>query len=248
MIDIHCHILPALDDGPVNVHDSLEMARQAEADGITTVCATPHIRHDHDVRIDELRERVAELNAALERAGRRVQVVCGGEVAEAAVPGLDDAELREVSLGHGGRWILLEPAPGPLGDSLVGTVHALAGRGFRTVVAHPERHPSPDFEARLLELVEGGALIQFTAALLEDADTAPWVLGLAERGLVHLLGSDAHSAICGRSPTLRAAYERLATVDCLAGHIAWMTREAPEAILSGYPVALPFQPNPALTA
>ena len=109
LVDLHCHILPGLDDGARDLDDALGMARQAHADGITAVCATPHIRHDHDVRITELRDRVAELNAALDSAGIGVTVLSGGEVASTALEGLTRAELEAVSLGAGGRWILLEP-------------------------------------------------------------------------------------------------------------------------------------------
>ena len=75
------------------------MARVAAGDGIEVISATPHIRHDHDVHIPELAGRVAELNAELERNGIPVEVVVGGEVAETALDGLDDEELRAVSLG-----------------------------------------------------------------------------------------------------------------------------------------------------
>jgi pyruvate-formate lyase-activating enzyme len=61
VIDLHCHILPALDDGALDLDDSLEMARQAQEDGIAVVCATPHIRHDHKVRVEEIAERVHSL-------------------------------------------------------------------------------------------------------------------------------------------------------------------------------------------
>ena len=71
MIDLHCHILPALDDGARDLADSVAMARQAEADGIQIVCATPHIRSDHDVQVDELEERIEAVNTALRRQGER---------------------------------------------------------------------------------------------------------------------------------------------------------------------------------
>ena len=218
------------------------MARQAEADGITTVCATPHIRHDHEVRIHELPARVAELNDALDTAEVAVRVVPGGEVAETAVRGLDDDELRAVSLGGGGLWILLEPAPGPLGGSLVKAVRLLERRGFASVIAHPERHALPELPERLRELIDAGALIQLTAALLEDPDATPWLIGLAELGLVHLLGSDAHSATHGRPLELSGGFERLAQVDHLRPHIDWMARDAPAAMLRGEPVNPPFTP------
>ena len=116
MIDLHCHILPGIDDGALDLEDSVAMARIAAADGIDVIAATPHIRHDHDVRIAELARRVEEVNAELRRADVPVTIVSGGEVAETALDGLDEEELRTVSLAGAG-WILLEPRPGPLGDS-----------------------------------------------------------------------------------------------------------------------------------
>ena len=67
MIDLHCHILPGIDDGALDLADSLSMARVAAADGIRVIAATPHIRHDHDVRIPELVGRVEEVNRELHR-------------------------------------------------------------------------------------------------------------------------------------------------------------------------------------
>ena len=130
MIDLHCHILPGLDDGAVDLDDSVAMAGQAAADGIDTICATPHIRHDHDVRWTSLPARVAEVTQELERRGIAVRVVSGGEVAETAVAGLLDGELRAASLGAAGGWILLEPAPGPLGDSWRGGRRAGGAAAF----------------------------------------------------------------------------------------------------------------------
>lgn len=242
MIDLHCHILPKLDDGAADLADSLAMAAQAAADGIGTVCATPHIRHDHDVRLHELPGRVAELSRELERRGVPVRIAPGGEVAETIVGRLSDEELRAAALGGGGGWILLEPAPGPLSDSLPATVDALAARGFRSLVAHPERHPTDDLVPRLAALVERGALVQATAAHLTD-EAAPGLLELASRGVVHVLGSDAHSSRYGRPVRLSEGLARLEEVEWLRPHRDWIAREAPAAILRGEPVAAPFTPR-----
>jgi protein-tyrosine phosphatase len=240
VIDLHCHILPALDDGAADLDDAIAMARQAEADGIRTVCATPHVRHDHDVVVAELAQRTAELSSELERRSVDVAIATGAEVAETALAGLGDAELRAASLGGGGRWILLEPAPGPLGESLDGAVAELARRGCRAVIAHPERHADADIAARLERLVEHGALVQVTAAFLEHEHAAPVILDLAERGLVHLLGSDAHSSRAGRPVTLSGALGALATATRVGGHLDWIAQEAPAAILAGRDVTPPF--------
>lgn len=241
MIDLHCHILPALDDGSLDLGDSLGMGRQAAADGIEAICATPHIRHDHDVRIEEVADRVGQLNAALRDEGVPVRILQGGEVAETAVEGLSEEELGRVALGEG-RWILLEPAPGPLSDTLIRRVEHLAQRGHRALIAHPERHLSADMYARIAALVADGALVQATADFFLREHTAAGMRALAEAGLIHVLSSDAHSSHGGRPVHMREAFERLEEIDLLAPHLEWMRDAAPRAIVEGGEIELPFGP------
>lgn len=238
MIDLHCHVLPALDDGARDLEDSVGMALQAQADGIATICATPHIRHDHAVTVGEIAGRVAALQATLTQRGIAVRVVPGGELAETELDTLDDEALRAVSLGGAGGWVLLEPAPGPLGAGLVESVRRLAARGLRAVIAHPERHAGDDFEAWLAELARHGCLIQWTAAFVAHPQLGDVALTLARRGLLHLLGSDAHSSRAGRPVRLSEGFARLATV-LPPETIAWMSRTAPEEILRGEAVVSP---------
>lgn len=240
MIDLHCHILPGVDDGALDLSDSLGMAGQAAADGIAGVCATPHIRHDHDVRIGELAGRVEQLDAALQAADLAVRVFTGGEVSESVVPGLSDDELRAVSLGGGGRWILLEPRPGPLSESLTATVKGLIARGFSPLIAHPERHLAADLQARLEDAVRRGALVQVTAALLEAGGAVDAMLGLVAGGVVHVIASDAHSSHGGRPVRLSGAFARLRTGGVPDARLRWMAEDAPAAIVAGAPLAPPF--------
>jgi protein-tyrosine phosphatase len=232
LIDLHCHILPGVDDGALDIRDSAGMARQAEADGIELVCATPHIRHDHDVRIEELAERVGAVNRCLREEGVAVEVLPGGEVAESAARGLGDEDLQRVALG-GGRWILLEPVPGPLGEGLHRCIEHLAERGYRTLIAHPERHISEDMFERIGRLVGAGALVQATADFFLRERMATGMVALAEAGLVHVLSSDAHSSHGGRPVKLSAAFEILREIPALADHIEWIAESAPRAIVSG---------------
>jgi len=232
MVDLHCHILPGLDDGALSLEDSLAMARQAEEDGIAVVCATPHIRHDHNVRIEEIASRVRSLQQELTVRGVHVSVVPGGELAQTEADRLTDAQLRLVALGGAGGSVLLEPAPGPLGSELEALVRRLAERGLGAIIAHPERHAGVDFEDRLGRLVSSGGLIQWTAEFVADAAPGDLVVRLAQEGLVHLLGSDAHSSYAGRPVRLAAGFARLATV-CTAPQMAWIADRAPRAILRG---------------
>jgi protein-tyrosine phosphatase len=240
MIDLHCHVLPAIDDGARDLADAVAMARQADADGIEAICATPHIRHDHDVRIHELPGRVTELSQAISAAGCRCRVLAGGEVAVTALDGLTQGELSAVSLGGSGRWILLEPAAGPLDDSLEGAVTRLRERGYKALIAHPERHLARDLVARLRRLASGGSLVQATAEFLLDASTRAGMLELARARVVHVLGSDSHSSRVGRPVALSGALAVLETVPELAPHIDWIARTAPEAIVDGEEVTPPF--------
>lgn len=242
MIDLHCHILPGVDDGALDLRDSVGMARQAAADGIEAICATPHIRHDHDVRIEEIAGRVEALNARLREEDVPVVVLQGGEVAETAVEGLDEEELSRVSLG-GGDWILLEPAPGPLSDSLARRVEHLAERGRRALIAHPERHLSEDMFERLAALVAGGAMVQATADFFLRERMASGMRALAAAGLVHVLSSDAHSSHGGRPVHLAEALGQLREVETMAPHLEWVMETAPRAIVEGAPLETPFAPR-----
>lgn len=241
-IDLHCHILPAIDDGSRDIGESIAMARQAAADGIEAVCATPHIRHDHDVRIEEVTDRVGALNAVLRQEGVDVRILTGGEVAETAVTALSEEELGQVCLGDG-PWILLEPAPGPLGESLLQHVEALAARGHRCLIAHPERHLSADMFERMAALVAAGALIQATADFFLREQMAAGMAAMAAAGLVHVLSSDAHGPHAGRPLRLAPALERLAEIEAVAPHIEWIGETAPRAIVTGAPLEPPFAPR-----
>jgi protein-tyrosine phosphatase len=243
VIDLHCHILPGLDDGPADLAHSIEMAHQAEADGIELICATPHIRHDHDVRIDELPGRVADLNAAAAEAGCRTRITTGGEVAETIVEQLSDLELQAVSLGGGGRWILLEPKSGPLSDSLDHAVVTLRMRGFRSLIAHPERHLCRDMFERLGRLTREGALIQATAATMCEPPASRGMRQLAAAGVVHVLASDSHHPRHGREVAISDGLAALAAVDLVAPHAEWVTTTAPRAIVAGSDIGPPFAPT-----
>jgi protein-tyrosine phosphatase len=239
-VDLHCHVLPGLDDGARDLDDAIAMAFQAQDDGITAICATPHIRHDHDVRISELPQRIAELTGSLRDAGCLTRILPGGEVAATAIGGLDDDELAAVTLGGARRWILLEPAPGPLDDEFDDAVEQLRTRGFGAIVAHPERHAGEDLVPRLRRLAAGGALVQGTAAFLTDEPFSEGMCALARAGVVHVLGSDAHSSRAGRPVALSAALAVLGSIEPTCAHAEWIARSAPEAIVRGEEVRPPF--------
>ncbi len=239
-IDLHCHLLPAIDDGARDLDDAVAMAMQAQADGIVAICATPHIRADHAVIIAELPRRRRELTAALREARCRTRVLPGGEVAATMLGDLDDRELAAVTLGGSKRWILLEPAPGPLDERFEAAVAAVHARGFRALIAHPERHPAPDLIERLCRLVARGALVQATAAYLTDELIGPSMLALARAGVLHVLGTDSHSSRAGRPVELAAGFQALRAAEPVSAHIDWVAHAAPRAIVRGDDPVCPF--------
>ena len=240
MIDLHCHVLPAVDDGPGTVQEAIELGRGAQADGITTIAATPHVDWSHpDLDARSIRTAVAALQPRLDAAGVDVRLVSGAEVAAGRAAELDDSELRELTLGRAG-WLLVEcPLSSTLTPGFTATARRLAHRGHRLLLAHPERCPiflrSPE---ALDELVDMGMLAQVTAGALTGRfgrTVREVAMQLVDRGSVHVVASDGHN----RSRPAKVASDLAGTAidPALAG---WLTREVPAALLAGgYPPERP---------
>ncbi len=245
MIDLHSHVLPGLDDGPTEIEGSLALARAAASAGTRTLVATPHIRDDHPFPIEAIEERVGWVNAALTEAEVDLQVLAGAEVAISKVGELDDATLQRLCLGAG-PYLLVESPYTKAPDLVERVLFDLQTRGFRPILAHPERSPSflTDLE-RLRHLVESNVLCSITALSMVGAfGAAPqsFSIRLFAEGLVHNVASDAHDPH-RRPPGLRAGFERLdADLPGLAEQADWFTREAPKAIVAGQD--LPAAPSP----
>jgi tyrosine-protein phosphatase YwqE len=108
----------------------------------------------------------------------------------------------------------------------------MPARGVHAIIAHPERHAASDLEELLRELTRRGALIQWTADFVARAAAGDLVLQSASAGLVHLLGSDAHSSRAGRPLRLAAGIANLRQV-CSPAQVQWIAQDAPRAILDG---------------
>jgi protein-tyrosine phosphatase len=242
VIDLHCHVLPGLDDGPATLADALDLGRAQQTAGVTTVVATPHVGWDFPgVTAQRIAEAVAEVNGAFARHGIGVAVVAGAEVALTRAIELRDDELAALRLG-GGPWLLLEPPHAPAGAP--GTEAAIASllhRGHRLVIAHPERCPAFLGDRAALErLVAGGALTSLTASALTGRfgrDARRFAAGLVEDGLAHDVASDAHGVSARRPPGM-AEHVDGAGFGALT---QWLCRAMPAAILAGD--ALPAPPE-----
>jgi protein-tyrosine phosphatase len=210
--DIHCHLLPGVDDGARDWDESLAMSRLAVADGMTTMIATPHqLGSFADNRAPQIRALTAELQQRLSAADIPLQVLPGGEIRieSGLLEQLDGDQV--LTLGDHRRHVLLElpheeyvPIETLLGD--------LAARQLTMILAHPERNGGLLTNPELIEpLVDAGCLMQVTAGSLcgilgpEPQQMAEWMV---ERGLVHFMSTDSHG-VRTRRPLMGRAFERL---------------------------------------
>jgi protein-tyrosine phosphatase len=236
MIDLHCHILPRIDDGPQTLDESLRMARFCVEDGIQYIVATPHChRYIHLLRADVL-PQVTQLNDELESAGIPVTILPGSEIQVTNTT----AFRREFEAGlfchlaDGRSFTLLEfnwvreqfPPDAPA------LINWIREQGMTPILAHPERHDYFANEPALLrEMVEAGAWLQITVdSLLGNHGPLPRVLGesLLRTYPEAVLSTDAHNIIrCsglssgfawvrehlgqGRADDLRARADRVLT-------------------------------------
>jgi protein-tyrosine phosphatase len=239
VIDLHCHVLPGIDDGPGALDGALELAATAAGNGIATIVATPHVSWDYPANdAARIGAAVAELNPALQAAGIPVTVLAGAEVALTRGADLSDDELRSLRLG-GGPYLLLECPLSPSATGFEQGLWELRARGHQVLLAHPERSPHFQRDPGALErLAAEGVLAQVTAASLtgrfgREAQRAG--LGWLAAGLVHNVASDAHSAH-RRPPSIAAEL----TEAGLGEHAGALADALPAAILGGG--ALPAAP------
>src|SRR5437763_13753052 len=138
VIDLHCHLLPGIDDGARDLDDTIAMARAALDGGVQAIVATPHVSGQFPNDPSAFAERCEQVRAARAEAGVALEVHQGAEIASSMMTDLSEDQLRACALG-GGRYLLLEPpyaGPAPFIDRMV---FDLSVRGFGVVIAHPER-------------------------------------------------------------------------------------------------------------
>jgi len=199
MVDIHCHILPEVDDGAEDLAEALEMARIAAESGVTDLAATSHFRGDllEKKILEEFRCRFRELEAALRREEIPLRLHLGAEVL-CSWDTLDLAQEGGLPTLGDTRYVLCEfrfDAPWGYMDEILDGIREL---GYRPVVAHPERYGCVQQDPRragrwfqkgyVIQLNKGSVLGSFGSRPQETARL------LLERGFVHMIASDAHSA------------------------------------------------------
>ena len=226
-VDIHCHCLPGLDDGPETMVEALELSRALVEDGTTTVLATPHQLGRYDGRNEsgEIRRKVGEITAALKDEGIPLRILPGSDVRiDERIPSLIEQD-RVMTVADSGQYLLLE-LPSDFCISPIPLMHALREKGVELILTHPERYVYLAKEPqKVIGWVQEGLHLQVTAGSLtgrfgELAMQAGWFW--LEWGVVATVADDAHHATARRpcmSDAIAAITSRLgrrvASITCL---------------------------------
>ena len=207
MVDVHCHILPGLDDGPKTIDVSLEMAESAIADGITHVVATPHSSSTYCFDYSLVRERRDELQAKI---GGRLHLAtgCDFHLNPENLNALR-ADAPRFCINQNG-YLLVEFNEYSIPPSMDQTLHEIQLLGLQPIITHPERNAILRVQTeRLVRWVRLGCFVQVTAGSLSGVfgpsaqkDAWRWMAD----GLVHFVASDAHNTR-GRPLKLQPAFD-----------------------------------------
>lgn len=198
MVDLHCHLLPGIDDGAKDLDMSLAMAQMIIDDGVTTQACTPHIYPGlYENTAAGIRQAIAALQKELDQRDMPLQLVEGADVH--LRPDLATAiKADEVPTLAGSRYLLLEPPHHVAPPRFEQSVFELRLAGLVPVITHPERLTwLGDHYAMMANLVKGGAWMQITAGSLSGRfGRRPryWAERMLDEGLVHILATDAHDA------------------------------------------------------
>jgi protein-tyrosine phosphatase len=239
-LDLHCHLLPGIDDGAKTLDDTEALARKLVEAGIPYVVASSHIMVGlYPNSRDILLPLVDSTQAHLDALGIPLTLVPGAEVR------LDVESCRPetwVTIGDQGKYMLVELPNGmPLISSVEAQLFGLQAQGITPIIAHPEREVFLQKDPTLLEKwVERGVLAQGTLCVLAGAAGERAVAAMESylcRGLIHFMGTDAH----GIDRRLRDLDKAAARLEAIVGpeNARLIRLENPASLLTGDPIGRP---------
>jgi protein-tyrosine phosphatase len=243
-VDIHSHILSGLDDGAMNLEESIAMLRLAADSGTSDIVATPHANFDYPFVPDLIGRKIAELQDAV---GPRPRIHRGCDF-HLTAGNIQDALANpaKYAINHLS-YLLVEFSDVLIPRNTQEVFDRLIGAGLTPIVTHPERNALLRDRLDVLQSwIEDGALMQVTAGSFLGAFGRAAKSAAAElmnRNMVHFIASDAHDTK-GRTPVLRGAYQYVAnTWSSRIAKLLFTT--APEAVITGREILL-LDPEPAL--
>ncbi|MGW6662152.1 tyrosine-protein phosphatase [Peribacillus sp. NPDC055009] len=216
LIDIHCHILPGVDDGSADIKESFNMAKKAVEAGITHLFATPHHLNEKYVNVkNNIIDHTVRLNKSLQQNNIPLTIHLGQEVRihRDIFTSLEKEEI--LTLDDNGTYLLLELPSGRVPTYTQEVIYELLLKGITPIIVHPERNKELNENHKLLfTLVEEGALTQLTSGSIIGnfgKSIQSFSKKIIEHNLAHFIATDAHN-IGSRGFTLQHAYETITKV------------------------------------
>ena len=210
LVDLHCHILPGIDDGARDLDMSMALIRKELQDGAAGIVFTPHFHYERitvEKFVEQRKAAFRQVSAAVRAEGLPLAAKLGAEVFySTALPSLD---LRKLAFADT-NYILIEFPTTMQPPGIDETLYAIRAQGYTPILAHVERYPFVTEDPTLLyNWVSDGCLAQINATgLIRDGHTARWLHKLIEWNLVHLLSSDCHHP-AKRPPNLKDGFDHL---------------------------------------
>ena len=209
MIDIHCHILPNVDDGSESLEESIEMAKIAESEGITRIVNTSHCHFDFKYKKgNELKLELEKFNQALKEENINIEVLLGNELYYTSdlIERFDELDFFSM---NNSKYILMEFSPINFPKNIEDVIYEIKIRGYIPIIAHAERYKQVQEDVNIvLDCIKEGALIQVNASSIlgkneeKAEDTSKKLL---DNNMVHFVATDAHSSN-RRRPLIKDSY------------------------------------------
>lgn len=209
MIDIHCHILPNVDDGSESLEESITMAKIAESEGITKIVNTSHCHFDFKYKKgNELKLELEKFNQALKEENINIEVLLGNELYYTSdlIERFDELDFFSM---NNSKYILMEFSPINFPKNIEDVIYEIKIRGYIPIIAHAERYKQVQEDVNIvLDCIKEGALIQVNASSIlgkngeKAEDTSKKLL---DNNMVHFVATDAHSSN-RRRPLIKDSY------------------------------------------
>lgn len=209
MIDVHCHILPEIDDGSKTIEESINMAKIASEEGIKKIISTSHYHPDSKfIMGKDLGDRLEKFNEILKENNIDLVVYIGNELYYTVdlMSKLDELDFYSL---NNSRYVLIEFSPIKFPDNLTDIIYEFKLKGYMPVLAHIERYSSIIENPNLVyDCINEGALIQVNASSIvgkNGKEIKKLCDILLENDMIHFVGTDAHGSD-KRRPLIKDAY------------------------------------------
>lgn len=194
LIDIHCHILPKVDDGPDSVEESLKILKDMKRQGIKHVIVTPHYRPEmFEPSMKRVIYSYRHLRDIAYEMGVSMSLGCEYYRNEQIIDHMDNRKRPSMA---GSRYVLIEFSMNDLFPTVRNYVYELVTHGYQPIVAHVERYFCCQKMEKIQELKDMGALIQVNAGSVlgeEGWKLKKFCLELMKKDLIDFIASDTHN-------------------------------------------------------